>query len=128
MRRAVIGMMYLGVIALIIFLADRGDSQFIFSWIRSIPGGDKIGHFILIGGLAFVANFCLSCRSLKIGQRHFLLGSFIVVLLASLEEFSQLFIRYRTFDLLDLAFDFLGIWLLGRLARRVERTNPSIAK
>ncbi|MDB6025236.1 MAG: hypothetical protein JWM68_1459 [Verrucomicrobiales bacterium] len=128
MRRAVIGILYTGVIALIVFLADRGDSPFIFSWIRAIPGGDKIGHFILMGGFAFVANYSLSCRRIKIGQRHFFLGSLIVAVLVTLEEFSQLFIRYRTFDLLDLTFDFLGIWILGRLAERLNHKATPIRK
>ena len=128
MRRAVIGIAYMGVIALIVFLADRGDSQFIFSWIRAIPYGDKFGHFFLMGGFAFVANYSLSCRCIKIGQRYFLLGSLIVALLVTLEEFSQLFIRYRTFDLLDLTFDFLGIWILGRFAQRLNHKATPITK
>src|SRR3954452_2947121 len=100
MRRAAIGLMYAGVIALIVFLADRSESQFIFSWIRSIPYGDKVGHFLLMGGFSFVANYCLRCRRIKVAGKSFLLGSVIVILLVTLEEFSQLFIRYRTFDLM----------------------------
>ncbi len=121
MKKATLALLYFGVIALIIFLADRGESQFIFTWIRSIPGGDKVGHFLLIGGLAFVANYSLSCREFNIGKKSFLLGSAAVLFLAVLEEFSQLFIRYRTFDLWDLTFDFLGIWILGRLSKRTAQ-------
>ena len=125
MKKATLAFLYFGMIALIVFLADRANSQFIFAWIRAIPGGDKIGHFLLIGGFGFVVNYSLGCRNVKIGERAVLLGSLIVVLLTVLEEFSQLFIRYRTFDLLDLTFDFLGIWFFGRLASRV--TSSEIA-
>jgi VanZ family protein len=119
MRRVALALMYFGLIALIIFLADRSDSQFIFAWIRAIPGGDKVGHFILIGGFAFVVNYSLSCREFRLGTRHFLLGSAIVLALTVAEEFSQIFIPYRTFDLVDLLFDFLGIWNFGLLAKRL---------
>jgi len=39
-----------------------------------------------------------------------------VAALVTLEEFSQLFFAYRSFSLLDLSCDYLGIWLGGRLA------------
>jgi VanZ family protein len=53
-----------------------------------------------------------------------LLGSLVVVILAAAEEVSQLYIPGRSFDLLDLAADALGIWLLGRVPRRLAGTNP----
>lgn len=119
MRRGGLAFLYFTAIALIVFLADRGDSQYLFAWIRAISGADKVGHFFLIGGFAFVVNYSLSCRTICFGTRPVLLGTCIVAVLTILEECSQLFIPYRTFDLLDLACDFLGICLLGGLARKI---------
>ncbi len=119
MRRAALALLYFAVIGLIVFLADHREFQFIFAWIRAIPGGDKVGHFLLMGGLSFVVNYALRCRKFTVGHRSFLLGSIIVAVMVTIEEFTQLFIRYRTFDLIDLASDFLGIWLFGKLALRV---------
>ncbi len=96
-----------------------------FAWIRSIPGADKSGHFLLIGGFAFVVNYSLACRQISLRGKKIFLGSAIVALLTVLEEFSQLFIRYRTFDLLDLTFDFLGIWFFGWLAKRFATERAS---
>ncbi len=54
------------------------------------------------------------------------MGSLIVALVVMLEEFSQLFIRYRSFDLTDLLFDYAGIFHFGQLACYL--TNRSVAK
>ena len=117
-KRVGLAAAYFAVVALIVWLADHADTQFIFAWIRAIPGGDKLGHFLILGGLACVLNHALSCRTVPLGGRPVLLGSLIVLGLAAAEETSQLFITGRNFDLLDLAADALGIWLLGRLACR----------
>ncbi len=110
---------YILLLATIIYMADHMRYQSLFSIIRSVPGADKLGHFLLMGLLSFLLNVSLGCRSIRIAGKLFLLGSVIVIALVTLEEFSQLFIRYRTFDLIDLAADYTGIWIFGRLARQV---------
>ena len=57
-----------------------------------------------------------SCKTVKIWKLNLLVGSLIVALVVTLEEFSQLFIQYRSFDLTDLLFDYAGIFLFGQLA------------
>ncbi len=118
LKRAGLAAAYFAVVALIIWLADQRDTQFIFSWLQALPGGDKLGHFLILGGFAFVLNHSLRCRTVPLGGRPVLLGSLIVLLLAAAEETSQRFIPGRNFDLLDLAADALGILLLGRLPVR----------
>jgi VanZ family protein len=39
----------------------------------------------------------------------------------TLEEFSQLYLRFRSFDLVDLFFDYVGIFLFGQLAYFIKR-------
>jgi VanZ family protein len=46
-----------------------------------------------------------------------LVGTIIVLFVVTIEEVSQIFIRGRSFDLGDLAADFLGIIAFGELAR-----------
>lgn len=118
LKRLGLAAAYFAVVALIIWLADHRDTQFIFGWLQALPGGDKLGHFLILGGFAFVLNHSLRYRTASLGGKPVLLGSLIVLLLAVAEETSQLFIPGRTFDLLDLAADALGILLLGRLACR----------
>jgi VanZ family protein len=47
---------------------------------------------------------------------NYLLGSWIVAVIVLIEEFSQLFIRGRTFDFGDLLSDLAGIVVFGEIA------------
>ncbi len=111
--------LYIFMVLLIIALANLGDDRFI-SHLKQIvylvPYGDKWGHFILMGLLAFFVNLLFKCKKLKIFKLSFLKGSVIILTIVTLEELSQIFIESRSFDLLDLTFDYLGILLFGQLA------------
>jgi VanZ family protein len=82
----------------------------------NLPHGDKIGHFLLMGSLALLVNLAMDVRRVNIRGRWFLLGSLIVGLIVTLEEVSQILVPARTFSFYDLAADYLGIYLFGRLA------------
>lgn len=114
---------YILLLGAIIFCADQVGYQYLFGFIRAIPGGDKLGHFILMGLFAFLLNISLSCRSIGIAGRPSLLGSVIVITLITLEELSQSLIPYRSFDLSDLTADYLGVFVFGRAARLYSRKD-----
>ncbi len=113
---------WLAFVVTIVVLADRGRLGPIYAIIAAYPGSDKIGHFVLIGGVAFFFNLSLRCRK----WRGWLIGSLIVGTVATLEEFSQKWIPSRTFDLLDLTADFAGIFFFGWLAKRLLRPRPQV--
>jgi uncharacterized protein YhhL (DUF1145 family) len=108
---------YVIILAVIIFVADRKSTAYLLNFIGNIPYGDKIGHFVLMGTLSFWVNLLLNLRTIGFGKIRYLLGSVIVLGLVTIEEFSQLFIKGRTFDKTDLAADFIGILIFGELAR-----------
>lgn len=112
---------YVFVLAFIIFLAGRRGTSHLLGFVGQIPYGDKLGHFFLMGFFSFLLNLALSAKTLKIGKLNYLLGSLIVLTVVTLEEISQLFIRGRTFDVVDLVFDYLGIFIFGELARMICR-------
>ncbi len=119
-RIKIIAVIYIFVLAGIIFLADsRGTSY--FSFLRLLPFGDKIGHFCLMGTFSFVVNMALNARSLRVWKLNYLLGSLIVLIVVTLEEFSQLFVRGRTFDLMDLLADAAGIVIFGEFAHLIVK-------
>ncbi len=89
---------------------------FFFKWIRKIPYGDKIGHISLLGTMSLFLNLALQCKKINVLKYRILFGSFILSLIATLEEISQIFFPSRTFDLVDLTFNYLGIFIFGRLA------------
>ena len=108
-------------ILLIIVLADRGQLG-ILGWLDRIPFGDKIGHFVLYGILTLLLDLALF-RSLPHLDRRLLSLriAFILALLIGLEEFSQIFFPNRSFDLVDLAFSYLGVFFFSWLALRIKQ-------
>ena len=108
---------YILVLAVIIFLADRRGTRYMLNFVGNIPYGDKLGHFLLMGGFSFLLNLVLNARTFRLWKFNYLLGSLIVLIVVTIEEISQMFVAGRTFDWSDLVFDFLGIFLLGELAR-----------
>lgn len=119
-RIKILTVIYVLILAGIIFIADLRGTDF-FSFINYIPYGDKWGHFLLMGLLALLVNLTFKARSVRIGLFKYLLGSLIVSGVILLEEISQIFLRGRTFDTVDLLFDFAGIFLFGELARIICR-------
>ena len=97
------------VFGILIYFADRGIMPGGIGCLASIPGWDKAGHLLLIGLLAFLVNLGFSGRTVVLLSRKILLGSLITFLVVTLEEISQLFFPLRTFSLVDLSFDYLGI-------------------
>ncbi|MCB0019559.1 MAG: VanZ family protein [Anaerolineales bacterium] len=112
----------IGFIILLIGIVIGADTGFEgFRAFYNVPGGDKLGHFLLIGTLAFLVNASLGARRVRLGPLQPLLGSLLVTLVVTAEEFSQIFLAHRSFDLMDLTADFVGILILGRLAAHLIR-------
>jgi VanZ family protein len=120
-RIKIITVIYIFILAGIIVLADVGQTQHLFTFIRSFPFGDKIGHFCLMGIFSLLVNLALNAKTFRFWKLNFLLGSLIVLSLVTAEEFSQIFIRGRNFDSVDLIFDYAGIFIFGETARFICR-------
>jgi hypothetical protein len=105
----IIAVIYIFILAGIIVLADVRETQFLFRFIRRLPFGDKIGHFLLMGTFSLVVNLALSAKQVQIWKLKYLLGSLIVLTIVTAEEISQIYIRGRTFD--------FGILIFGEIAR-----------
>ena len=112
----VIGILFLLFIGFVILSANSGWDFFFFGWVKYLPLGDKMAHFLLVGGVSFFVNLLLEVKKIKIGKFAFLLGSCLVFAFITLEEFSQLFLTRRNFDLVDLSANYLGIFFFGQLA------------
>lgn len=118
-RIKILTVCYVVILAGIIFIADRKSTRFLLNFAGNIPYGDKLGHFFLMGFLSFLINLVLQGRLIGFVKPRYLLGSLIVSVIVTIEEFSQFFIRGRTFDLTDLMADLAGILIFGELARLV---------
>jgi VanZ family protein len=123
MKTKIIAVAYILILVTVIFLADHKSYHHIFDVIRSIPFSDKIGHFALIGMLGLVVNILFSGKTVRLYRWQILVGSLVVALLVTLEEISQLFISYRTFDFGDLTADYLGILLFSYLTKYLRQKS-----
>ncbi|HEX8174524.1 MAG TPA: VanZ family protein [Pyrinomonadaceae bacterium] len=120
-----LAIVYALFLALLVFMADHKQYQFIFRVVRQTPYADKAGHFLLMGVLSLLVNLALSCRKTRIGKLSLLTGSLVVAVVVTLEEFSQIFVRYRSFDPVDLLCDYAGIILFGLLAGYLTTLRPA---
>lgn len=120
-RIKILAIVYFLVLAGIVVLADLRETQFLFKPIRRLPYGDKIGHFLLMGFFSFLVNLALKAKTIRLWRINVLLGTLIVLAVVTIEEFSQKYIRGRSFDSVDLVADFAGIILFGELARLICR-------
>jgi polysaccharide biosynthesis protein VpsQ len=110
-------------IILIIILADAGKLG-IFRVINQIPLGDKAGHFILYGILTLLLDLTF-IRSLPNRNPKLIVVfmGLVLILIIGIEEYSQQFFAKRTYDLVDLAFSYLGVIFFSWRALRVDSSH-----
>lgn len=83
------------------------------------PFADKVLHMILIGALAFWLNLWIPDWRLQMGRLWLPVAIVLPLALATLEEMLQSLSPLRTFDLVDLASDLVGLLLFYALSRWV---------
>ncbi len=115
---------FTAAVAWISHVANTGGKNLILDIVEGIPNGDKIGHFFVMGILAYLVNMLLECKRFKLGPLYILKGSLIVGICVLLEELTHIFTRTRTFSYYDLLSDFLGILAFSILA---VKTYPFIS-
>jgi VanZ family protein len=120
------GLFSIGLLAIVV-LANMGVTGRVLGFIYEFPGGDKIGHLLLMGTFSLLLNLSLAGRRLRLPYGSPPLGSAIALALVTGEELTQLLFKYRTFSLVDLCADYAGIllfgWLAGYLLRRPEKAG-----
>ena len=119
------------VLAAIIVAADRGALPGIIQRLYAFPGGDKVGHAALFGGLAFVATLAFPRRMLAVGRVRLPTAAVVVGVLVAIEEASQARFPDRTLSLADLTASYVGIAAGAAAAlalhRRHARSAPGTA-
>ena len=120
-----ITVLYALLLLVIIAIANLGIGATFRPVVNALPGGDKAGHFLAMGGLCLLVTLSLAPRRLRLGRRSLPLGPVVVAALVTLEEVSQIWIDSRGFDLLDLTADYLGVLLGGWVALKVVRRGST---
>lgn len=109
MIRHLLTLVFFGWICWIIYLADTAQAFCFLKLVQTYPGTDKLGHFCLFGGLAWLLNRSLKFRTIQLGSYAIQLGAVLVLGFAVGEEITQRFFPSRTFDLVDLMADISGV-------------------
>ena len=102
-------------VAGIVVAANLGIARPLFVAVGRVPAGDKICHFLLVGVLCFLVGTTLAGIWAKSGNRVILTVIATFVVLVTVDEFSQIWLAHRSFDLWDLACNYAGILVFGLL-------------
>ena len=102
--------------------ADTGRLPSSIDYIYHIPGGDKVGHFILYGILSFLLNqSALLLFPKKDVLRIILTTSLLLSIVIGFEEWSQSLFPSRTMSVIDLAASYAGVAFFASLAYRTNQ-------
>lgn len=118
--------LYVIGLMVIIAVVDSGITSHFRSWLHvQIPNLDKVGHFFGMGFLAYLMlqSFSLANETKLVKKAVLIILS--LLFLATTEEFSQRFLQYRSFQLWDLAANYLGILMFSNifLLQKIKRLN-----
>lgn len=117
--RRLVALAAFALIVVVVVAADRDTLPAWIRWFYTWPGGDKLGHFVLMGALSFVVQRAVDRGAGRRGAAVLLSpGPLVVAALVALEEWSQLAFRSRSASWIDLAASLAGIacgaWLGAR--------------
>ena len=112
---------FVAFLVMLIASVNAGSMPQLWGPLYAIPFGDKVGHFVLMGTFAFLANLSLHCRTVQIKGCRVMLGTLIVFALVAAEEISQAFIPTRSCDAVDFVADAAGILAGSAVARACWR-------
>lgn len=107
---------YLLFLSLLILMRNLNLGNSVFSLMNNIPHSDKLGHFFLYGLLTYLMSFALKHKSFKLMTIRIRMAPVIMLFATFMEECSQITQEFRTFSLLDMLANAVGIVCFGALA------------
>jgi len=117
MLKIATALLFLLFILLVIVIADTGSMPSSVRDFYNFPGGDRVGHLVLYGILAFLLARAFP-RPVRVGPVAIPVVILVLLAFAAIEEYSQKFFSSRTADVVDLVCSFIGIlagtWLAVR--------------
>ncbi|RMG88674.1 MAG: hypothetical protein D6714_00295 [Bacteroidetes bacterium] len=111
MTLRILTLTYLSLFISVVFLASSGSalSFFILDKLHVIPFYDKILHLGLLSGLTWLLNTSFPSRRYRLGGVILFGTSILLAIAMTCEEFSQIFIPWRNFEMMDLICNYAGI-------------------
>lgn len=96
-------------LGLVFAIAYTGNGPYYFAFLKYIPGADKTGHVVLLGILSIAISWVLRFKGIRVRKVKIHYGVISVFIFITIEEFCQILSPYRSFDLVDLSCNYLGI-------------------
>lgn len=116
---------YLLFLCTVIFIKNLNRGNSIFGILQNIPHSDKLGHFFLYGLLTYLMSFALRQRRFKLLHIRIPLAPIIMLIGTFMEECSQIMQEFRTFSLLDMLANIIGIMCFWSLAIWSSKSKSS---
>ena len=115
-------LIYAAACAALLFLlfiwisVDAGRLPSFITALYAFPHGDKVGHFLLMGLVAFFLGLAF-CSGRKEGRKKRLcIAGIAFIVLTTIEEMSQTYFANRSMDAVDLLCSYAGIFMGTLLA------------
>ncbi len=90
-------------------------------FVASVPGADITGHFLLIGTVAFVSVLAFVGNQRRHQNRQWLRVVVLLAILFTVDEFLQLVLPLRAFQISDLIANYCGVLLFSLVALFLRR-------
>lgn len=118
--------LYVLLLAVIVVGADLGVLNLFSGWLHRVPYGDKTCHFVFVGLMSFFVSASLSMHLPRKRKRTTVLATILVlVVLTSLEEFSQSVLTHRRFSEMDMLANIAGTCVFGSFALLLAPTKSN---
>ncbi len=124
MKHSLIKFAAFGFMAFLIFIsaiADRGEGDHWWFFIKQIPNGDKIGHLCLASVLSLLCNLAFQRAQPSYLPRWITRTSLIILVIFTIDETSQAFIPTRTCDFFDWLANLTGLFIGQFCALKMRR-------
>ncbi len=115
---------FVAFIVTIIVMRNLEIGDGFFEFFSRIPGKDKLGHFVLMGILAFLSVAVLAPKLPWPPTKSAIIVLAVLFVMISVEELSQIFVESRSFSLTDLACDAAGVVVFGFAAWKWACPSP----
>lgn len=115
-------------IAAVVVAADEGRLPALIVALYAFPAGDKVGHFVLFGLLAFLLGLSLPLAGPPRPWLTLAAAGMVLAVLVGAEEWSQSYFANRHASWADLASSYAGILSFTCLAWARRRQQHAISQ
>ena len=127
MKSKIAALLFFLFLVLIIVAADTGRMPSFLRSMYGFPNGDRVGHVVLYGILAFLLA-CAFPRAVRFRRLSIPIAIIALLIFSGLEECSQALFSTRNADVVDFACSCAGIFIGSWTAYRWRNSRKATGK